>query len=151
MKLKNKETGEIVDITMPITDGDGWSIKADSLAELCEDWEDVPEEPNIYWYITSLGEVVHRGFSLKKWGKYDDDRKQMGNYFLTKEEAELAVKKLEAWKRLKDKGFKLNSTPYCDNLCGNGFEIHFSAIMPPELWNDNGTKKDLTLLFGDEE
>ena len=34
--------------------------------------------------------------------------KQIGNYFETKEEAELAVEELKAWKRLKDKGFRFN-------------------------------------------
>lgn len=117
MRLRNKKTGEIVEAhEIDLIDnyaylkifraGDYDTKQYNSLAELNEEWTDYEEEPNTYWYITSFGEIKHRGFSLKKWGKYDDDRKQIGNYFLSKEEVELAVRKLKAWKRLKDKGFK---------------------------------------------
>lgn len=45
MKLKNKKTGEIVDFKTPLCmcdDKSSWQY--DSLSELEEDWEDVPEE-----------------------------------------------------------------------------------------------------------
>ena len=51
MKLRNKKTGEVVKIDLPIIDGDGWKISADSLAELNEDWEDYEpkeEKPKRY-------------------------------------------------------------------------------------------------------
>ncbi len=163
MKLKNKKTGKIVtaetyrcgsncSIELVFAEEDQPPCEYNSLAELCEEWEDY-EEPNIYWYITSLGEVVHRGFSLKKWGKYDDDRKQMGNYFSTKEEAERAVEKLKAWKRLQDKDFK---------ICGWNMAMRELDVKVPEKFFDkqgpitmrisDETRKDLDLLFtGDEE
>lgn len=40
MLLKNKKTGEIVDITMPIKNSDGGNISSNSLAELNAEWED---------------------------------------------------------------------------------------------------------------
>ena len=43
MKLRNKKTGEVVKIDLPIIDGDGWKISADSLAELNNEWEDVED------------------------------------------------------------------------------------------------------------
>lgn len=57
------------------------------------------EEPKDYWYITWDGDVEN---------ETDDDTevdkscKAIGNYFETKDEAELAVKKLKAWKLLRD-------------------------------------------------
>ena len=44
MKLRNKKTGEIWDIGKVLTnDYPCW----ETLAQLCEDWEDVPKEPLI--------------------------------------------------------------------------------------------------------
>lgn len=165
MKLKNRKTGEIIDDgyvrethdfqfdgqkhVLAVFKGNGHrppervSGAYTSLAELCEEWADAPEE---YYYICHDGEIRSDADEL-----YTKDCELIGNHFSTRAEAELAVRKLKALKRLEDNGFKFDSTPYCDNLCGNGFEIHFSATMPPEAWNENSVKKDLTLLFGGEE
>ena len=114
MKLRNKKTGEIADLDDWTLTGanDRITVESDhdmtkifdynSLAELNEEWEDY-EEPKGYYYVTTSGLI-----------KYDDtpfcaihkDRKEIGNYFNTREDAELAVRKLKAWKRLKDKGFR---------------------------------------------
>lgn len=105
MKLRNKKTGEILELCCHRS-GD-YREKYDSLAELNEEWEDVPEEPKKYYYITSCGETTHRGYRLwENESIYDKNRKQIGNYFETEEEAEQAVEKLKAWKRLRDAGFK---------------------------------------------
>lgn len=150
MKLRNKKTGEIVEITARIgeqfylTD----SIFPHSLAELNAEWEDVPEEPKSYYYITSIGEIVFRGFSLKKWNDGDERRKQIGNYFETKEEAEKAVEKLKAWKRLKDKGFRFtawkNGILFDETVAG---QVRYEFPID----NKNDIEKDLDLLFGGEE
>lgn len=44
MKLRNKKTGEIVEITMPIKGSDGWNVSANSLAELNAEWCDVEDD-----------------------------------------------------------------------------------------------------------
>lgn len=99
MKLKNKRTGEIVE---PYLEWCSNSDKPHSLAELNEDWEDY-EEPKWYWYIDDAGvlqidQVLSSEINM---------RKAIGNYFETEGEAEEAVEKLKAYKRLKDAGFKL--------------------------------------------
>ena len=63
MKLRNKKTGKIAefeDITR-VYKFIGNQNTYNSLAELNEEWEDVPEEPKKYYYITSCGETTHRG------------------------------------------------------------------------------------------
>ena len=65
--------------------------------------------------------------------------------FGSKEEAELAVRKLKAWKRLKDKGFRFYS--YYDSAVDVG-QIY--ANFPEEKPNGE-IHKDLDLLFGGEE
>lgn len=146
MKLKNKKTGEIVEAT-------DFNIMSDynSLAELNKDWEDY-EEPTGYWYIDFDGDVLGCVEDFDK--ETDEKRKQIGNYFETKEEAEKAVEKLKAWKRLKDKGFRF------EGIAGMGNEIyfkaneHFTHIMVDEYTADKTEKEyinDLMLLFGGEE
>ena len=74
-------------------------------------------------------------------------RKEIGNCFDTIEEAEKAVEKLKAWKRLKDKGFRFDGYDSGHNsnkeLCG---QAYFKA---GNFWFD--IKQDLDLLFGSEE
>ena len=71
--------------------------------------------------------------------------KEIGNYFETREEAEKAVEKLKAWKRLKDKDFQFHGY----NALGVG-EITFSVDF--EDMDDEGEigqlRHDLDLLFG---
>ena len=110
MKLRNKKTGEIVefeDITR-VYKFIGNQNTYNSLAELNKEWEDVPEEPKRYWFIENDGEIN----SIR----VDDDlaetlsaSKDIGNYFETEEEAEKAVEKLKAWKRLKDSGISFEA------------------------------------------
>lgn len=112
MKLKNKKTGEIGYLLVGkgsdhyIVTNDEWESCGNygSLTELTEEWEDAPdEEPKEYWWIDSCGGVLQEYFDG---GCIDIQRKQIGNYFETKEEAEKAVEKLKALKRLRDKGLK---------------------------------------------
>ena len=156
MKLRNKKTGEIVDtlcsddITKGLAfgidrhDGNPTMAYYNSLAELNKEWEDY-EEPKGHWYINSLGEVeklaiddrltdAEKSFIL-------DSHLEIGNYFETKEEAELAVEKLEAWKRLKDKGFRF--IDHIDRDSGQG--------MTRYEWDGYVNGEDLDLLFGGEE
>lgn len=143
MKLRNKKTGEILNglgsfiIQNPNRINCEAITKYDSLAELNEEWEDVPEEPKGLWSISGDATIEH----------YDrlnenDHCKEIGNYFETEKEAEKAVEKLKAWKRLKDKGFSFNGW--------NGTETGSNIYYTNEDYYD-GCIDDMDLLFGGEE
>lgn len=157
MKLKNKKTGEIIE-TVIVDHGAEWEIRNmytdegtqtyDSLAELNEEWEDY-EEPKEFWFVDSGGEVEEATYLT------DNDKSSLrsfGNYFETREEAELAVCKLEAWKRLEDKGFRPKMWEweyiYDDNISG---ELIIKAHIDDATDSDGKYTKDLDLLFGGEE
>ena len=163
MKLRNKKTGEIMDDVQyrnySLSDGFGFRMNGKeweyhSLAELCEEWEDY-EEPKDYWWIHSCGDILHDYFGNCS----DKQRKQIGNYFETKEEAEKAVEKLKALKRLKDKGLELDGwktweavTGKCcmSNTAAHSYYAHFTFRSTDELEKDEIVRKDLDLLFGGE-
>ena len=138
MKLRNKKTGKIIE-WFNNTDG----IFPDTLAELTEEWEDY-EEPKGRWFISNNGQI-HNDEGHER---FREERKEFGNYFTTQEEAERAVEKLKAWKRLKDKDFRFHG--YDALGCG---EITFSLDF--EDMDDEGKigqlKHDLDLLFGGKE
>lgn len=148
MKLRNKKTGEIVEICKICPEPfEARDFHCNSLAELNAEWEDAPEEPKEYWFINDLdGEPMKcelRNCPVRDFTEWSEKRKQIGNYFETREEAEQAVEKLKAWKRLKDKGFRFIEG-YLDN--NDDFIIkaklgHVGLIDQP----------DVHLLFGDEE
>lgn len=140
MKLRNKKTGEIVEAT-------DFNIISDynSLAELNEEWEDY-EEPKEYWFIDYDGGIIP--FSKMKDTATDKLMKQIGNYFDTQEEAEQAVEKLKAWKRLKDKGFKVDLWDYDG---GNYQERIKTGRILFRVKDYEENDKDLDLLFGGEE
>ena len=115
-----------------------------------EEWEDYEEPKNdkMFW-IDYDSEVVEDTTT-----PFDTDIKQLkkiGNYFETKEEAEKAVEKLKAWKRLKDRGFRFKTHYY-----------HITRLEDEEKgWSpvlciyaeciNKCDKRDLDLLFGGEE
>lgn len=145
MKLRNKKTGKIIKLDIHCIAGKNY----ESLAEINDDWEDVPEEPKQHWFIATDGRVLECNEYVSWSGE-----KQLGNYFETKEEAEQVVEKLKAWKRLKDKGFRFVG------VRGLGKVIDFDI---PEQYNHIGFDEyeaskdekefydDLLLLFGGEE
>lgn len=95
MRLKNKKTGEIVSLEGELLfDNEIMLLKQySSLAELNEEWEDYEEPKGIQciYYVNHFDAAKIDGVIIG---------------FGTKEEAEKAVEKLKAWKRLKDKGFR---------------------------------------------
>lgn len=111
MRLKNKKTGGLATL---VENEDCLTLKTDagfhhyfSLAELNEEWCDY-EEPKEYWFIDEFGLVqkeIEYYYEENKEAVHDK-RIAVGNYFSSREEAELAVRKLKAWKRLRDKGFR---------------------------------------------
>ena len=141
MKLQNKKTGTIVNVLLnPVFtefNKDGTvknTVVFDSLAELNEEWEDYEEMKEYYWFIDDAGVVSIDKVLCSEINM----RKSIGNYFETKEEAELAVEKLKAWKRLKDKGFKLDAVVdsfFC-------LDIYMKGEPYEEI------KEDLKIVFG---
>ena len=121
-----------------------FKMKVNSLDELNE-WEDY-EEPETYYYISDCVNIESltndHGYNLPEeiWHKAIERRKEIGNYFETKEEAEKAVEKLKAWVRLKAKGFRFNGG---DDAC-------ISYRFDPVKWED-GLDSDFDLLFGGKE
>ena len=148
MKLRNKKTGEIIDIYkghgLIHYDGGRKTIKFNSIEEL-EEWEDY-EEPKEYWYIDCDGEI----YSSDRLINFDLDRMaNIGNCFETQKEAEKAVERLRAWKRLKDNGFKFSKDwvyRYDQPKVENHTYYEFVAICADGIRFD-----DLDLLFGGEE
>ena len=116
-----------------------------SLAELTEEWEDYEEKG---WYITENGEVREN----RSAGIVEDESeyREIGNYFGTKEDAEKAVEKLKAWKRLKDAGFKFNNWIYdyreAEKINERGLSIGASYNQLSKIDAD-----DINILFGGEE
>ena len=159
MKLRNKKTGEIKEVIVggyPVTgETKMWKCSEmdaneetgykslgtyTSLAKLNEVWEDY-EEPKEYWCIDwTEPDGIYRTVYKDEW---DDFNKEIGNYFETKEEAEKAVEKLKAVKRLKDKGFVLSG-----EVCDEFFCIDMYMRFDEET---KSMRKDLDLLFGGEK
>ena len=136
MKLINRKTNEMACFGDGIVDLRKLGCK--NVAEMIEaGWEDYEEEP---CFISEFGKVhpiscMGGDRQRVKW------LKEIGNYFETEEEAKKAVRKLEAWKRLKDKGFRF--IEHIDRDTGQG--------MTRYEWDGYVNGEDLDLLFGGEE
>ena len=131
MRLRNKKTGEIKELP------DGFFC-GDNLKKICEEWEDY-EEPKEYWYYDTTKNGIDKITHLE-----DKEKDQeIGNYFETKEEAEKAVEKLKAWKRLEDKGFK-----FIEGHLDNNDDFIIKAKLGNVGLKD---QPDVHLLFGGEE
>lgn len=147
MKLRNKKTGEIAtDKQIDYYAEKYLRIRGNtynSLAELNEDWEDYKEPKKHHYYIEPRGQVIELVFGDDV-DELKEELSEIGNYFETREEAEKAVKKLKAWKRLKDKGFRFKTWGW-ENSSDNEYTIYFTL--------DSKAKDtfDLDLLFGGEE
>ena len=139
MKLRNKNTGEIREIKNILVDG---MFSVNSLAELNEEWEDY-DDTKESWCISYIGKPQQ--YKQYVTGEDVELCKAIGNYFETKEEAEKAVEKLKAWKRLKDKGFE-----FCD-WYASGYPGEFSIAAKGKNFDSNNIQHDLDLLFGGGE
>ena len=150
MKLLNKKTGEIGELQTTekhyaVVVGNGTAncnVKVYcSLAKLNENWEDY-EEPKEYWYIDINGEIMS--------DNVEDDTvkvmREVGNYFDTREQAEQAVEKLKAWKRLKDIGYNFDGW-FVKSASSNGDYLLISLYIK----DCTGCEELLDLLFGGEE
>lgn len=139
-KLKNKKTGEIGELQTTekhyaVVVGNGTAncnVKLYcSLAKLNESWEDY-EKP-IQVYIEGIQNVFMSGGRV-----YID--------YATAKEAELAVRKLKAWKRLKDKGFKFNRW----TIPEEPKTPHIKLVIEAEM-DVPDSPYDLDLLFSQED
>ena len=150
MKLRNKKTGHIIECSIICSDenlsprliesNEGRPI---TFAELNEEWEDY-EEPKEYYFIRDDGSGV--GYSPIGNSTVAKRREAIGNYFETKEEAEKAVEKLKAWKRLKDKGFRFNKW----TIPEKPKTPHIKLIIEAEM-DVPDSSYDLDLIFGGRE
>lgn len=145
MKVRNKKTGEIQEWdTVGLIDhnriSDVW-VECGSIARLNEDWEDY-EEPKAY-YIERCGTIEE--FDTTKDVALTEMLKEIGNYFETEEEAEKAVEKVKAWKRLKDKGFKFVGWEDTNN------DVNDILFELPYMEWDKNVSDDLDSLFGGKE
>ena len=146
-QVKNKMTGKVGELDFDSREDTFIVIQYDldtketiksyytSLEELCEEWEDY-EEPKEY-YLSAWGEINE--YSDEGFNK--EQKIEIGNYFETKEEALATVEKLKAWKRLKDKGFKLDAVVdsfFC-------LDIYMKGEPYEEI------KEDLKIVFGGKE
>ena len=158
MKLKNRKTGEIGELHFEpdkeyhftvVTEDPADLMIFKTLAELNEEWGDY-EEPEEYWYICTAGSSQAEKVTINEFTDLEavEFDKQIGNYFETREEAEKAVEKLKAWKRLKDKGFRFKG--YTDNS-GDLFSCQVIRCSFNYSGNYTESRKDLNLLFGGEE
>lgn len=164
MKLRNKKTGEIVDtlcsddITKGISfgidhhDGNPTMAYYCSLAKLNSDWEDY-EEPKDFYFIGGDGGIATGTFITEGICRYS---KEIGNYFSSREEAELAVRKLKAWKRLKDKGFRfegwqdLEACDEIERMITNRI-IDGENIIGFRMDDYHDCYRDLNICFGGED
>lgn len=123
-----------------------------TLAELNEEWEDAPEEPKDFWYIGDLmiicgteGEFTTP--DLASFTKKDIEKlKAIGNYFESKEEAEKAVEKLKAFKRLNNCGLK-----FIDWWLSKDNHIIIGTNRQIFDIDEQGLREDLDICFGGEE
>lgn len=154
MKLRNKKTGNVfrVEFLSNWQTDDGTEIgfrvcdtnvvySYNSLAELNEEWEDC-KEPKKDFYIDFDGTYRESPTNLDL-----EYREEIGNYFETKEEAEKAIEKLKAWKRLKDAGVSFKPTTV-------GHKWYLEPHASPEnrtFKESQDLYKDVMLFFGGED
>lgn len=146
MKLRNKKTGEIVKFETTIyADTEDKTYEFNSIAELNDEWEDYEEPSKTIWQIKDSGEL--QDFEEDDFSDgYIESSKSIGNYFYTREEAEQAVEKLKAAKRLKDKGLTFCAWKITDDGCSVDVETTLDAeIVRAE---QKYITDDLNLLFG---
>lgn len=129
MKLKNKKTGEIVELESLQFDTVDRTYEFDNIAELEREWEDYEDDD-----LSKIIEWIDKGL--------EDEILPVSVNDL--------VEKLKAWKRLKDKGFRFGHwVTVREKKCGK-VEFKCDDI---RLTFDEAQKiyDDISLLFGGED
>lgn len=150
MLLKNKKTGEIKEFAL----FDGNELQGGVTLEiLTKEWEDAPGEPKDFWFIDPEILIACESTDPLLCDKKVaiETMKQIGNYFDTREEAEKAVEKLKAFKRLKDKGFSFDLSPALGHCDDKKFDISIIGTMPAKWWYNDKVVDDIHYIFGGEE
>lgn len=119
------------------------NILTDWFEEVNEPTRWKPEIDQEYYCLGSDGSVMG-----DEWVNLSIDRNRLkiGNCFQTEEEAEKAVEKLKAWKRLKDSGFKFkdwNKSNYDRTFCINAEVEH--DVVASEFFKDLRTALDMEI------
>ena len=148
MKLRNKQTGEIKEWDFGnwyqtiLNPGNKEKYECNfndfinRAVKFREEWEDY-EEPKRHWIIDTMNDRVE-DFDMPM-----AFNESIGNYFSSKEEAEKAVEKLKAFKRLKDNGMIKYS--FHKEKSGIDLDFYTLTILAPR------DRDSLDLLFGGEE
>lgn len=158
MKLKNKKTGEIgrlithdwLENSLILSDDDGAQLaKYKSLAELNSEWEDAPEEPKEYWYVSCDGRALKATTDEDDYNeKHNSGHVSIGNYFSSREEAEKVVRKLKAWKRLKDYNVMFNLDFVKNKI---DFTYSINNLLLDVLDGEEQIFNNMKIVFGGEE
>lgn len=136
MKLRNKKTGEIIDIKDALWDSDDYP----NHYLISTDWEDAPEEPKEYWIPMSDEPYPFVGNDWEKEGL------ATGLISLSKEENDRKRQKLKAWQRLKDKGLSFRHWKEAP------LRPHSSCIaITGNMDCDAEAREDLDLLFSEDD
>lgn len=140
-KLMNKKTGEVAEFVVHkrIEDSEDGNQVYAPFDFNPQEWEDAPEESKVFYVVDLDGEILPSDFEDKTIEK----AKELGNYFETKEEAEKAVEKLKALKRLKDEGMRTYT--FKREKRGIDLDYYTLTILAPR------DKDSLDLLFSQEE
>lgn len=141
MKLKNKISGEIKEFAL----FDGNELQGGATLEsLTKEWQDYEDE---HLYVISIETQVGYECVLKDdYPTICDIAKELGIGFETEKEAQLVVRELKAWKRLKDKGFRFTKW----TIPEEPKTPHIKLVIEAEM-DVPDSPYDLDLLFGGEE
>lgn len=157
MKLKNKKTGEIGELQITekhcaVAVGNGTASCGieiySSLAELNEEWTDYEEQKG-NWTIDPMNENYiddGRYTAPDELERYEE----LGLKFNTEEEAEKAVERLRAWKRVKRDLVSLNWQRERDGSFSVWGEFKTGNTLRADVYLDIHSK-DLDICFGGEE
>ena len=107
---------------------------------------------NNYWYIDDSGRIQFSSELLDEVEEHPNNclvRKLFGNYFSSREEAELAIRKLMAWRHLKNKGLNFCAWKITDDGCSVDIETTLDAEIVRA--QQKYITDDLNLLFGGED
>lgn len=129
-----------------------WST-IDKFPNILTDWFEEIEEPTrwkpengeTYYRVGSDGRIYDDTWD-DSLSITDSERFDIGNCFQTEEEAEKAVEKLKAWKRLKDSGLKFkgwNKGNYDRTFCINAVIEH--DVVAFEFFKDLRTALDMEI------
>ena len=151
MKLRNKLTGEINILKVDedyfnIYKDDGEFVCPVTLKELNDGWEDY-EEPKKHYEILAMGAVMECKDTEDEIFRNQGQR-EIGNYFETQEEAEKAVEKLKAIKRLKDYNVKFN-LDFVKNKIDFTYSINNTLL--DVLDEEEQIFNNMKIVFGGEE